>query len=294
MGAVIFTSNRPLERAENLKTVYDAYDGEKVFSNFPVKDVDRYDLMVTDELPNAAPEKCLFIGHGMGAGKLYGLNQPRPYFHSPHLITYAIASSKDMIPVVAGYCGIPEERVIPLGMPRTDQYFICHKQQNVHRVHLYAPTFRGGNWWPNWDKVHSQLRKGEKLIVKPHMVTGDLVGSRWANIEMASSKVPSAPYLMSADTLITDYSSIMFDAMVLRIPIVLFAKDAQPFLEFRGMYCRYPDMYSMNFCQDERELGRYLDEAAWDEHSEYLRQYHAGLCDGKSTERCIDLIRSMM
>ena len=32
VGKVIFTSNRPLERAENLKAVWDAYDGEKAYS----------------------------------------------------------------------------------------------------------------------------------------------------------------------------------------------------------------------------------------------------------------------
>ena len=34
MGHVLFTSSRPLERAENLKAVWDAYDGEKAY--FPM------------------------------------------------------------------------------------------------------------------------------------------------------------------------------------------------------------------------------------------------------------------
>lgn len=293
MGAVVFTSNRPLHRAENIKAVFDAYDGEKVFSNFPVENVEKYDLMVTDELPNAAPKKCLFIGHGMGAGKLYGLDQPNPYFHSPHLITRAIASSIDMIPIVAGYCGIPKDRVVPLGMPRTDGYFsgpVAHKS----RRHLYAPTFRSGRWLPDFNLLWRLLPEGEQFIVKLHMVTGNQVQSHWDSIKIASSAEPSAEYLKNADTVVTDYSSIMFDAMVLRIPVVLFAKDSQNFLKNRGMYCEYPGMYSPNFCDNEQDLMEHLAEARWDDRLEYLRQYHAGLCDGKSTERCIELIRSMV
>ena len=296
MGTVIFVSNRPLDRAENLKAVWDAYDGEKEFSNFPVKDLHsgKYSLMVADELPNDSPGKCIFIGHGMGAGKLFGLNQPRPYFHNPKAITYAIASSEDMIPIVAGYCGISKDMVIPLGMPRTDDYFTNEKQKNENRVHLYAPTFRAGNWKPDWRVISRTLPKGEKLIAKPHMVTGDFPRSRMPNIETASSKVPSTPYLLKADTLITDYSSIMFDAMLLRIPIVLFAKDYRSFMRARGMYCKWPDMYSNNYCMREDQLAGCLARAEWDDHSEYLRQYHAGACDGHSVERTIELIRSML
>ena len=126
---ILFTSQRPLERAENIKAVYDAYDGEKAFARMdpyrqiPDLNSGKYELQVTDELPSATVGKCLFIGHGMGAGKTYGLDQPHRYFNRPDLITCAIASSEDIVPLVANQCGISESQVIPIGMPRTDAYF---------------------------------------------------------------------------------------------------------------------------------------------------------------------------
>lgn len=299
---ILFTSARPLERAENLKAVYDAYDGEKRYARLnpyePIPDLNsgEYELQVTDELPSAAVGKCLFISHGMGAGKTYGLQQPRPYFNRPDLITCAIASSEDMVPVVAKYCGISEDHVIPTGLPRTDAYF-NKPQRSGKKNYLYAPTFRAwGDWWtPEWGSLDGHLNDNEEFTVKPHMITKRLMtNKKLAHITEADSMIPSTGFLLRADVLVTDYSSIMFDAFVMRTPVVLFAKDRFKYLRVRGMYLPYPDCYSDYLCETEYDLVRTLRQAEWTPHMEELREYHAGACDGQSTERCIELIRSML
>ena len=295
---VLFTSVRPLERAENLKAVWDAYDGPKEFIqrsyNKPIENIERFSVMVTDGLVEQSPGKYLWIGHGMGAGKTIGLQHPTAPFKASELVTYAIASSEDIIPTVAEFCGISESQVIPLGMPRTDAYFQAKKTKSQEKRHLYAPTFRAGYWHPDFDLVSELLPEGHRFIYKPHMVTGDRYKSSWPNITFASSKETSTQYLVDADTVITDYSSIMFDAMVLRKPIVLFCKDKDEYLKSRGMYCTYPAMYSDCCCDNEEDLVESLQNVQWTKHMEELREYHAGACDGHSTERCIDLIRSMI
>jgi len=295
---VLFTSVRPLERAENIKTVYDAYDGPKEFiqrsHNKPIENIERFSVMVTDGLLEQSPGKYLWIGHGMGAGKTIGIQHPTAPFKASELVTYAIASSEDIIQTVAGFCGISEDKVIPLGMPRTDAYFKAKKTKSEEKRHLYAPTFRAGYWHPDFDAVSELLPEGHRFIYKPHMVTGDLYKSSWSNITFASSKETSTQYLVDADTVITDYSSIMFDAMVLRKPIVLFCKDKDEYLKSRGMYCTYPAMYSDCFCDNEEDLVDSLQNVQWTKHMEELREYHAGACDGHSTERCVELIRSMI
>lgn len=297
---VLFTSVRPLERAENLRAVYDAYDGEKQFVqrsyDKPIAGMHAgwYSLMVTDGLIEDSPGKYIWVGHGMGAGKTIGLQHPTVPFRASELVTYAIASSVEMIPTVAGFCGIPEDRVIPLGMPRTDAYFKARKTESQDKRHLYVPTFRGGQWAPDLNIISQQLPERHRFIFKPHMVTGDRIQSVWANIEVASSMEPSTQYLVDADTVITDYSSIMFDAMVLRKPYVLFAKDRDEYLRSRGMYYPYPDNYSPFYCEKEEDLVPMLEAAEWNETCEEFRQFYAGACDGHSTERTIDLIRSCL
>lgn len=297
---VLFTSVRPLERAENLRAVYDAYDGPKEFVwrdyNHPIDGMHsgRYRLMVTDGLVEDSPGKYIWIGHGMGAGKTIGLQHPTCPFKGSGLVTYAIASSEEMIPVVAGFCGISEEQVIPLGMPRTDAYFGAQKTDAPYKRHLYAPTFRAGRWDPDLNMIWRLLPEGHRFIVKPHMVTGNRFRSVWQNIEVASAWEPSTPYLVDADTVVTDYSSIMFDAMVLRKPVILFATDKDRYLQERGMYYPYPEMYSRMYCEDEAQLVEYMTTAEWDDHAEELRSFYAGACDGHSTERMLELIRSCL
>lgn len=297
---VLFTSVRPLERAENLKAVYDAYDGPKEFVQreydkpIPGMHSGKFRLVVTDGLIEESPGKYIWINHGMGAGKKVGLQHPTVPFRGSHLVTYAIASSVQMVPIVAGLLGIPESKVIPLGMPRTDVYFHAKQEPVQYKRHLYVPTFRAGNWMPDFNAIHRLLPEGNRMTVKIHMVTGDRFNSMWQGIEAASSMVPSTPYLINTDTVITDYSSIMFDAMVLRKPVILFAKDKAEYLKKRGMYYLYPSDYSGNYCETEEELVRLTQSAKWDDQAEQIRQFFCGACDGHSTERTIDLIKEVL
>lgn len=301
---VLFASLRPLERAENLKAIYDAYDGEKQYVHRSYHGViedlhsGKYRLIVADELLDDTPGKWIFIGHGMGAGKTYGFDQPRPYFHRPDLITYATASSKDMVPHVAKQLGIPESKVIPLGMPRTDAYFNMKPDHKKEKNHLYVPTFRredgGAGWLPDLNLVWRLLPEGHKFIVKPHIFTGNPVISVWSNIATGSAFEPSTPYLINADTVVTDYSSIMFDAMVLRKPVVLFAKDKEAYMRNRGMYCEYPGGYSQRYAETEEQMVKEIQEAQWNDFDEERREHFCGACDGHSIERLIELIRGVL
>lgn len=290
---ILFTSLRPLERAENIKAVYDAYDGEKEFAQYGKADLHsgKYELQVGDELPTETVGKFLFIGHAMGAGKLYGLE--RKWFTQPDLITCAIASSDDMVAHTANITGLDRSQVVPVGMPRTDAYFKRQKKHSVKKNYLYVPTFRGWDWWiPEWGSI--QLHDDEQFIVKPHPVTGRLMNEEYANITEADSMVPSADYLIDSDVVITDYSSIMFDAFVLRKPVVLFAKDRFKYLRIRRMFHEYPDGYSQYFSDEEHRMMDMVRYAKWTDRFEELRRFYAGACDGRSTERVIELIKSML
>lgn len=297
---VLFTSVRPLERAENLKAVYDAYDGPKEFvqreNDKPIPSIHsgKFRLVVSDCTIEESPGKYIWINHGMGAGKKIGMQHPTYKFHRPDLVTYAIASSVHMVPVIASALGISESQVVPLGMPRTDAYFRMKQEPSPYRRHLYVPTFRAGFWMPDFSVVHRMMPEDDRLTVKLHMITGDTFASVWKQIDSAPSMVPSTPYLVNADTVITDYSSIMFDAMVLRKPVILFAKDRKAYMKKRGMYFCYPNDYSANYCETEEELAKLMQTAKWDEEAEAKRQFFCGACDGHSTERTIDLIKETL
>ena len=312
MKTVLFTSNRMLHRAENCRAAFEGYDGDKYFMyvnpyrpNIAELRSVKYGLRVADEYVKATPGKCIFIGHGYPSGKNVGIDQPHPYHSAMYssLITYATSPSTDMVPVVARQCGIPEERVLPIGLPRTDAYFGKKKGDggtlvNDRRVYLYAPTFR--NDWEGhmphieWDYIDRRLTDEEVFVVKPHPNTRNILKKPYKHIVEVSSDVPSSDYLIDCDVLITDYSTIMFDAHVLQKSVVLFEKTFE-YRSRRGMVMQYPDQYASRYCNTEQDLVDLCRSADKPQEADIeCRKRTAGACDGHSVERLNKLIKEII
>lgn len=307
---VLFTSDRPLQRAENIKAVFDAYDGEKEFIQTdpyrynPEVSSEKYSLRVADEFIYSSPGKAIMIGHAICGGKTFGLDQPKPYYRreNARFLTYVISSSEATRDLVATQCCVSINDVLPYGMPRTDAYFGMHKGDGKtalakKRSYLFAPTWRskGEGAMPeiDWQRIDSQLLDGELMVVKPHMNSGRLLKREYRHITEVSPDLPSTPYLVDCDVLITDYSSILFDAHILNKPVVLFEKE-KGYTETRGMYLKYPEGYASRYATSEEELVEVI-RAAYEprEADRICREYTAGACDGHSTERIIRLIREV-
>lgn len=324
MGKVIFTSNRPLERAENLKAVWDAYDGEKEFSLmleggtcYEAEHAEElgYTVIVADEFlqhPVIGKNrvKYVHVSHGAAAGKTYGLDQACKYISKDDgaQVDYFIASSVAGVSISARQAGIPQERCLPLGMPRTDWYFGKEKGDGFtelaksKRAYLFAPSFRASWWEPpmpkiDWALVDSLLEDGEKLFVKRHMCTPEpLVDGEYENIVELSPDVPSAPYIVDCDVLGTDYSTILVDGYICGKPAMLFCPDWREYCETRGMYLSYPSEYCSVTSTNELsfvEAFRCAFRDGMEDVEKRCLELMAGACDGHSAERVADLIRSL-
>lgn len=317
--SVLFNSTRPLGRCENLTALWNAYTGSKSFARGGYVDVSIHceDVIVTDEFVRAKrpDQKVVMIAHGLTGGKLYGRDQARGIFASDpdtcSLVDYYVTSSEYGRKFASSASGIPIERCIPLGMPRTDAYFGKSKGDGgtflagYSRAYLYAPTFRAHYDEPvrsiDWLMVSAMLEPDEVIAVKRHMITRDNV-VRWqlANIVEVDPWDPSTPYLIDCDVLATDFSSILFDGYVLGKPSVLTADEHDSYLKTRGMYMRYPSEYGSRAVP----MGGYEEMFV-----ENLRAAHvtgmrhaereclektAGACDGHSTERVVEFVRSLL
>lgn len=309
MGA-LFGSNRWLVRAENINALYEAYDGQKDFIILSQEPNmwfgKRYTVLVADDFPQRSPGKTIMIGHGICGGKRFGLDQPKGYHKAEYakLLDYAIATSEETIDIVAKQSGISADKVLPLGMPRTDQYigkkkgdggtYAAHK-----RTYLYVPTFRNPRLDPplpdlDFDLIDDMLTDNELFVVKMHMLSKSAIPfGGYKHIREEMSMRASAKLLIDSDVVITDYSSIMFDAQMLGKPVILFDRNMD-YLQTRGMYYKYPDEYCGRWCNNERDLIE-MARAAHDmtDIDRACIRRVAGACDGHSTERIIDLIRSL-
>ncbi len=115
------------------------------------------------------------------------------------------------------------------GSPSNADNARCHRKKNI----LYAPTFRNGE--DITEPLHALFEafnyEEYNLIVKLHPIDRTKVN----RMEVFECPEFSTLELFSvADILVTDYSSILFEAAVAGLPVYLYTYDLDSYLERRG------------------------------------------------------------
>lgn len=118
------------------------------------------------------------------------------------------------------------------------------------RIVLYAPTWRDYNNSSNKDKNFEYLLDlellckllGDEYVVlfnDHHFMPSDK-GAQPSNV-ISTDSYETQELLLIADYLVTDYSSIMFDAFAIGLPTALYTNDLSKYEEVRGVY---PEMWA--------------------------------------------------
>jgi CDP-ribitol ribitolphosphotransferase len=174
----------------------------------------------------------------------------------------AIVSSAHDIPFYAEAFGIPEERVVPTGIPRMDRFFdeeakavglaaarAAFPETVGHMTILYAPTFRGrGPTSASFDfdkldyaALHAvAVEKDAVVIVKMHPFVREPLeipsAFRDRLIDGSRSGLDVNDLLFAVELLITDYSSIVFEFSTLGRPMLFYAYDLDDYIGSRDFY----------------------------------------------------------
>ncbi len=248
------------------------------------------------------------LWHSCGLMKKVGIDSPEDAMSmkkSQYRNTDVFTTSADVVSdVLSKALLIPRENFSVAGVSRIDllyrdvrnetlrkQFFRKYPQYRGKKIVLWAPTFRGN--------VHDSHLVGEEVILKLQKELGKDYGiilktHRFAGRTSINTPVQfSAEQLLTiADCLITDYSSIYFDYLYFRKPVVLFAPDLREYEEKRGIYTEYADTPGY-LAENEAQLReglltmeQWADEAyrsaqdkLWNEQMAY--------CDGKSTDKLL-------
>lgn len=147
---------------------------------------------------------------------------------------------------------IDKEKLLPIGSPRNDillsnKASSLKKQFKAKNIILYAPTFR--DWEPvKWfpfndfciDTLSSILKKNDAhLLIRGHIKDIENVNiENHDNISVFDEYVcPDINSVLSdIDILITDYSSIYFDYLLLNRPSIFIPYDIDIYEERRGFF----------------------------------------------------------
>lgn len=252
------------------------------------------------------------LWHACGAFKKFGYDTSAdiPSYYKGNVLAncdLVTVSSQICVKPFSSAMRLPEKAVRPVGVSRTDLYFndtfnqACRNQffsqypnAQGKKIVLWVPTFRGNPGIASVkgldDILHArdQLKDTHYFIIKLHPHTQ-------AHIEGTNCSISSEELLPVADVVITDYSSILFDAMIYKHPLILFVPDLDEYLGNRGFYLDYntlPGLRAQNLEQllqiltDEDLLHSSVNKVYTDFYDKYMAS-----CDGHSTKRIINYIK---
>lgn len=245
--------------------------------------------------------KVVQIWHAVAALKKFG-EDTKTRLYNIRSCDYAITSCEKVRPIYSQALRIPEERVLALGSPRTDDMFSPEKlavsRQKIFSKYgiaadkqlvLYAPTFRGSGIddvaLPSIDiaEFASRLSENQILAVRLHPLIKGFKAPTGV-IDLTSEKLLDT--LSASDMLITDYSTIMFDYALLERPMVFFAPDLDTYEINRGFYMDYEEFVPGAVVRNLDELVNAV-KAPTDfiDKIKEIKDEYFDLQDGMATER---------
>ncbi|MGB5750788.1 MAG: CDP-glycerol glycerophosphotransferase family protein [Desulfobacterales bacterium] len=208
-----------------------------------------------------------------------------------------VATSQWFITEVFQHC-FKAKQFIATGYPRNDILFswpdpgsISHRlawinvdrkvletvsaaRTDGHKICLYVPTFRKDMAGPfekeiNLSRLSAFAKKKELLVVlKLHpFMHGQCNIDRYPNLIEYAPLGDVYPLMAHCDLLITDYSSIFFDYLLLDRPIIFFPYDLEQYLsQDRAMYFDYETMTPGPKCRTYDELELQIEKTFKDRH----------------------------
>ncbi|MCD7737334.1 MAG: CDP-glycerol glycerophosphotransferase family protein [Lachnospiraceae bacterium] len=265
------------------------------------------------------------LWHACGAFKTFGfsrLGKPK----APSQKT-ALHRNYDYVTVSTGnvrMChsegfGVPTANVVPTGIPRTDIFFDRDYRTRTRRrlyekypllqgrrVILFAPTFRGHDrddaYYPmERFQVGSFMDAvGEEyvLLIKHHPFVRAVHPVPEAYRERVldlSAETELNDLLFLADLIITDYSSLVFEASLLDIPMLFYTFDLEEYISERDFYFDFESFVPGQFFYTQEELERAVvnRDFAVDRLGAFKKRFFDDF-DGHSTDRVVALLYQAM
>ena len=238
------------------------------------------------------------------------------YFKDNQSWNLILSTSNELIEIYAD--AFENKKIKVLGYPRIDVFFdkqlIYHnyddklKLGNFEKIFLCCPTFRDiPNPHPLFSyeflvELNTFFKKlNYVLLIKSHVYENLKINSKnLSNILDVSDKIDDIQELLIyADVLITDYSSVVFDFVLLDKPVIFYCYDFDEYLKkSRKMYFDYFTEFPGPFAKSESELFEYIKKIndifeTKEYHDKYIRFKNKfnTFSDGNSCGRLLDCLK---
>lgn len=265
--------------------------------------------------------KLVQLWHACGAFKTFGFTRLGKPKGSPQATRNH--RSYDYVTVSSAYCkkchsegfGIDTDNVVPTGIARTDIFFDEEYKNNFKKeffnqypnfkgkkIVLFAPTFRGNlKGSANYpmelfdiNEVCDTLGEDYAIIIKHHpfILEKHPIPEEFADrVIDLSENTEINDLLFISDMVITDYSSLVFEASLMNIPMLFYAYDLQSYIKSRDFYFDFKLYIPGKICTSLYTLLDAIKKEDFEaERIERFRDMFFDNLDGNSSQRIADLI----
>ncbi|PJM73834.1 hypothetical protein CS006_01275 [Bifidobacterium primatium] len=287
-----------------------------------------------DGLRDAMPP-CVQMWHALGAVKKFGYQSLDTPAGRSSKAAHALAMHRGYAFVISGFSGTvhdladafgyDDRSIRPLGLPRADYLtrpeYAARRRYNSdatrrwlelsdsmlrdHTIVLYAPTFRKNAADEQWhrhyiESLYESLPEDAILVVSGHPL--DTMHETWlegrARLRFLRS-VASIDALSFADYVVTDYSAVAFESMLLKRPTLFYVPDIDEYRASPGLNIDMESMLPTVTFRDARDLGKYIArdriEHCYDVSAlhEFCASYGIADVRESSTSSCERIIRAL-
>lgn len=292
----------------------------KLYASSKVVIVDDYFRLLN--LVDKRDEVKLFqLWHACGAFKTFGFTRlgkkggPKQTDPNHRMYDYAIVSSEEIAKHYAEGFGLSDENIVATGIPRTDifmdegyasrikdSFYDKHPQLKKKKIMLFAPTFRGNGqmsaFYPlsafNPQEVYEELGGEYAIIIKLHPFCQERfeIPQKYSDVIIDLSDDDELnDLLFVTDLLVTDYSSVVFEASLLNIPMMFYAFDLYDYISSRDFYYDFEGFVPGKIVFSQHELIECINSNDFDQSKvEGFKNKFFDHLDGKSSQRVADLI----
>lgn len=268
-------------------------------------------------------QEIIQLWHAAGAYKKFGFSRKGEDIKiSPghRKYTKAIVSAAGIASCYAEAYDISEDRIVPTGVPRTDIFFDEAWRESVQKkfrenypetegkkIILLAPTYRGTKVpMADYDMSKVPIKELKEKFGDEYILVTKLHPAAYNNMKLKGKKLGDDSgfwldvsdirdindILPVADILITDYSSVVFDWLLLDKPIIYYVYDKAEYAGDRGMYYSFDEYVYGAVAETGEELVNAIAAAdMMTERREAFRTKFMGACDGHATERVVALLK---
>ena len=318
-------------RELDIRTVFDTAEGYFTCFKYGYYMATAKVLLVDDyieliyKIPRREDNYLIQVWHACGAFKTFGfsrLGRPggqKQKNNAHRNYDFCTVSSSEICKYYAEGFGLSLEKVVPTGVPRTDIFFSEEYKEKARNeiyskyphlkgknVILFAPTFRGNGkksgYYPenrfDFIKLYEHFKGEYVIIIKHHPFVNNRVeipAEYEGKIIDMSDNEELNELLFITDVLITDYSSVVFEASLLDIPMLFYSFDLQNYIATRGFYYEYDSFVPGKIVYNMDSLIEAIDKKDFEsEKIDAFKHKFFDELDGKAGKRVADLVVSLL